>query len=552
MLTQLNISNYALIDSIEIPLKSGLTIITGETGAGKSIIMGALSLLLGQRADIKSIRNAEKKTIVEASFDISGYGLDSFLESNDIDKCGDECILRREILPTGRTRAFVNDTPVTLAVLSTLALRLVDIHSQHSNALLLSDSYQLQVIDSLADNKDLRTDYEQEYAKYAQLKKELAQLKERIEKNQANEEYFKFQLNQLKPLRLKEGEQEELETLYKKLSNVSMIKEKLWDATSLLGEGSSSIISKLAKVQNSLDDLKDVLEESGVLVERLESVAIEVQDIYDTVSAEVEDLYDDPAELERIDSRLSNIYSLQQRHHVNTVEELLKIQSELQKSLSEIENSEEELDSLQQALDNLMKVLSECADKLTTSRRTAAKRFEEALLQRAMPLGMKNLRCLVEFKKADFDKSGQDKVAFLFAFNKNQQLTPVEKTASGGEMSRLMLTIKSIVAQKMQLPSIIFDEVDTGVSGDVANKIGEMMKDISKNIQVITITHLPQVAALGDNHFKVFKTDVEDTTITNVRALDVNGRIQEIAGMLSGSQIDQAAINNAKSLLKIN
>ena len=517
MLTQLNISNYALIDSIEIPLKSGLSIITGETGAGKSIIMGALSLLLGQRADTKSIRNAEKKTIVEASFDISGYGLDSFLESNDIDKCGDECILRREILPTGRTRAFVNDTLVSLTVLSSLALRLVDIHSQHSNALLLSGSYQLKVIDSLADNKKARDDYEREYAMYAQLKKEYAQLKERIEKNQSNEEYFKFQLNQLKPLRLKAGEQEELENLYKKLSNVSRIKEKLWEATGLLGDGSSSVISKLTKVQNSLDDLKDVFDESSVLVERLESVSIEVQDIYDTVSAEVDELYDDPAELERIDSRLSNIYSLQQRYHVNTVEDLLKIQSDLQKSLSEIENSDEELDNLQKALDKQTEKVAECAEKLTASRRSAAKKFESLLLERAMPLGMKNLRCLVEFKKADFDKSGQDKVAFLFAFNKNQQLTPVEKTASGGEMSRLMLTIKSIVAQKMQLPSIIFDEVDTGVSGDVANKIGEMMKDISKNIQVITITHLPQVAALGDNHFKVYKTDVENSTVTNVR-----------------------------------
>ena len=551
MIKHLKISNYALIDTVEISFDEGLTIITGETGAGKSIIMGALSLLLGQRADVKAIRHADKKSIIEASFCIEGYGLDNFFTENDIDSYDTECLLRRELLPNGRTRAFVNDTPVTLAVLSALAIRLVDIHSQHSNALLLNPSYQLKVIDSLADNSDARNDYAEKFANYSKLSDELKQLRERIQKNNENEDYLRFQLSQLSPLNLNESEQEELEATHKLLSNIGEVKEKVWESCNLLGESSNSILNKLNKVQTLLEQLSDVFEPSAEYVQRLESAAIELQDIYENLNGHIDEMHDDPDELEKVEARLNAIYSLEKRYHVNTVGELIAIEKDLEKSLKEIDNSEEQLDELQSRLDEQTKVLKAAAERLTRTRKSAAEIFASKLETVAKPLGMKNLQCRVDFQQQPFGKSGCDAIVFLFAFNKNQQLVSAEKTASGGELSRLMLCIKSIIAEKMQLPSIIFDEVDTGVSGEVANKIGEMMKGIASTIQVISITHLPQVAALGAHHFKVFKQDIADSTVTNIKKLDNQGRILEIAQMLSGERVDNAAINNAKSLLKL-
>lgn len=551
MIKHLKISNYALIDTVEISFDEGLTIITGETGAGKSIIMGALSLLLGQRADVKAIRHADKKSIIEASFCIEGYGLDNFFTENDIDSYDTECLLRRELLPNGRTRAFVNDTPVTLAVLSALAIRLVDIHSQHSNALLLNPSYQLKVIDSLADNSDVRNDYAEKFANYSKLSDELKQLRERIQKNKDNEDYLRFQLSQLSPLNLNESEQEELEATHKLLSNIGEVKEKVWESCNLLGESNNSILNKLNKVQTLLEQLSDVFEPSAEYVQRLESAAIELQDIYENLNGHIDEMHDDPDELEKVEARLNAIYSLEKRYHVNTVGELIAIEKDLEKSLKEIDNSEEQLEELQSRLDEQTKVLKAAAERLTRTRESAAEIFASKLETVAKPLGMKNLQCRVDFQQQPFGKSGCDAIVFLFAFNKNQQLVSAEKTASGGELSRLMLCIKSIIAEKMQLPSIIFDEVDTGVSGEVANKIGEMMKGIASTIQVISITHLPQVAALGAHHFKVFKQDIADSTVTNIKKLDNQGRILEIAQMLSGERVDNAAINNAKSLLKL-
>ena len=417
--------------------------------------------------------------------------------------------------------------------------------------MLLNPSYQLKVIDSLADNSDARNDYAEKFVNYSKLSDELKQLRERIQKNKENEDYLRFQLSQLSPLNLNESEQEELEASHKLLSNIGEVKEKVWESCNLLGESNNSILNKLNKVQTLLEQLSDVFEPSAEYVQRLESAAIELQDIYENLNGHIDEMHDDPDELEKVEARLNAIYSLEKRYHVNTVGELIAIEKDLEKSLKEIDNSEEQLDELQSRLDEQTKVLKAAAERLTRTRKSAAEVFASKLETVAKPLGMKNLQCRVDFQQQPFGKSGCDAIVFLFAFNKNQQLVSAEKTASGGELSRLMLCIKSIIAEKMQLPSIIFDEVDTGVSGEVANKIGEMMKGIASTIQVISITHLPQVAALGAHHFKVFKQDIADSTVTNIKKLDSQGRILEIAQMLSGERVDNAAINNAKSLLKL-
>ncbi len=549
MLKRLVISNYALIDNLEISLNGGLTIITGETGAGKSIILGALTLLLGERADVRSVRNSDKKTVVEGVFDISGYSIESFLSENDIDSYNSDCILRRELLPNGRSRAFVNDTPVTVSVLSELASRLIDIHSQHSNALLLNPVYQLDVIDGISTDKELKLKYAQIYDEYFDLKKRIEETKSRIEKNKADEEYFRFQLRQFDSVELDQDVINEMEKRRSTLENISEIKERLWNSSSILGNDDNSIVSGLSYLRQQLDGLIGIFDEAAAISQRVDSLYIESKDILDTLNGYVDNLNDDPDELEQINEKLSAVYSLQQRYHVKDVADLVKIKNDLEKALFEIDNSEEEISELQKKLGLISAKLEDAANKLTAERKSVASQFSEKLVAVAKPLGMKNLACKIEFLKTDYAKNGQDKIRFLFSFNKNQALMPVEKTASGGEISRLMLCLKSIIVEKMQLPSIIFDEIDTGVSGDIANKIGNMMKSISKKIQVIAITHLPQVAALGDYHYKVYKQDIGNLTVTNMAELNKIERINEIAGMLSGAQINAAAMDNAKSLL---
>lgn len=549
MLKRLVISNYALIDNLEISLNGGLTIITGETGAGKSIILGALTLLLGERADVRSVRNSDKKTVVEGVFDISGYSIESFLSENDVDSYNSDCILRRELLPNGRSRAFVNDTPVTVSVLSELASRLIDIHSQHSNALLLNPVYQLDVIDGISTDKELRLKYAQIYDEYFDLKKRIEETKSRIEKNKADEEYFRFQLRQFDSVELDQDVINEMEKRRSTLENISEIKERLWNSSSILGNDDNSIVSGLSYLRQQLDGLIGIFDEAAAISQRVDSLYIESKDILDTLNGYVDNLNDDPDELEQINEKLSAVYSLQQRYHVKDVADLVKIKNDLEKALFEIDNSEEEISELQKKLGLISAKLEDAANKLTAERKSVASQFSEKLVAVAKPLGMKNLACKIEFLKTDYAKNGQDKIRFLFSFNKNQALMPVEKTASGGEISRLMLCLKSIIVEKMQLPSIIFDEIDTGVSGDIANKIGNMMKSISKKIQVIAITHLPQVAALGDYHYKVYKQDIGNLTVTNMAELNKIERINEIAGMLSGAQINAAAMDNAKSLL---
>lgn len=549
MLQQLSISNYALIDQLDISFGNGLSIITGETGAGKSIVIGALSLILGQRADTKVIRDESKKTVVEATFDVESYDLFVFFEENDIDFAS-ECIVRREIMPNGRTRAFVNDTPVTLSLLGELSQKLIDIHSQHSNALLLRSSYQLSVIDSLAGNKDLLARYKEVYNSLVQARRIYEQEKEKIEKDKQDEEYIRFQLNQLTEANLEIGEEETLEKKKRKIENLALLQNNLSETCRILNDGDRSVLEMLSDAEKLVAVLESVYENASEIRDRIESASIELKDIADTVRQELSEMDGDIGELEMIDERLSLIYTLQQKFKVHSVEDLLALKQDMEQRVSAIDHSEEKLDDMMLQIEALEKNANALADSLSRARKSTAVSFMENLKEKARDLGLKNFNGAIAFERVDFSATGRDKIRFEVSFNVNRQLLPIEETASGGEMSRLMLCIKSLIATKMQLPTIIFDEIDTGVSGEIANKIGVMMKDISSSIQVVTITHLPQVAALGDRHYKVYKQDTEKETVTRMKELDAESRILEIAGMLSGSQVDSAAIENAKSLMK--
>lgn len=549
MLKLLRISNFAIIDNLEINFEKGFSIITGETGAGKSIMMGALSLILGEKVDFKAIRNAEKKSVIEAVFSIGEYGLERVFEANDIDYESDECIMRREILPNGRSRSFINDTPVTLPVMRSISMHLVDIHSQHSNLLLSQKSYQLGILDSIIGERGLIENYDKEYKKYTSLRNRLEELKRISSQRKAEEDYLRFQLGQLKELSLTEDEDAELESEERKQSNITEIKSALWDTEQLLDGELQSVIGDLTTVSQKLGQIESVCSEAAELNDRISSILIDLKDISRTVAGLQSNLVDNPAELERIQERLNAIYSLETKHKVSSSNELLKLQNKLEAQLADIDSTEEEIGELEGEVALQRVETMKSAELLSAARKTAAASFASSLIGVATPLGMKNLRFEIEFEQVDLCRDGIDSVQFLFSFNKQQALMPVASSASGGEISRLMLCVKSIMARSMQMPTIIFDEVDTGVSGDIANRMGEMMKEISRTIQVITITHLPQVAVKGAVHYKVFKQDSADSTFTSIKRLDKEERVREIAQMLSGEAIDEAALNNAKSLL---
>lgn len=549
MLTRLYIANYALIDQLEIEFSDGLTIITGETGAGKSIIMGALSLILGERADTHAIRDRQAKTIVEATFDIKDYRLNAFFDNNDIDYYEHECIVRREIGVNGRSRAFVNDTAVTVSVLRELTSHLVDIHSQHSNMLLSRPQFQLSVLDNIAGNASMLKTYSARYSHYKALQSMLRSQQESYNKGKAEMDYLRFQLNQFDELKLHKGEEDELEELQKKLSNVTDSKEALWKVETALDGEENSIISQLSTLSQVLADTENNLSEIAGLSDRMQSAVIELKDIAHSVMSVNDDLSDDPEQLEQVTQRLDAIYSLERKHNVKSVDELLDIEARYRRQIEEIDNSDERIGQLKHDIEVQEKELASLSHQLSTRRKQAASDFVCQLLPLAQGLGMKNLKFDVKFIPVGYGPSGCDAVEFLFAFNKNQDLLPVQETASGGEISRLMLSIKTIIARIMNLPTIIFDEVDTGVSGDIASRIGDMMGDIAKHIQVIAITHLPQVAAHGMHHMKVFKTDAPDGTYTSVQVLNREEHVLEIARMLSGKDVNQAAIDNAKSLV---
>ena len=550
MIKQLHISNYALIDKLDIRFNDGLTIITGETGAGKSIILGALSLILGDRADSKAIRDTSVKTIVEATFGIDGYRLERFFKDNDIDWDEHECLVRRELAPSGRSRAFINDTPVQLNTLRELSTRLLDIHSQHSNMLLSTSTFQLSILDSIAGNSQLLEEYRNCYQDYREAAKQLESTRNNIEQLRREEDYIRYQVTELQTKQLKPNEDQELEALQAKLSNINELKESLWAVENQLNSEENSILERLSTVAQHLEAAERNLTEVEGMSSRVRNALIDLKDIAQGVSATIDTLNDDPNELLRVDDRLNVIYTLERKHNVQDVNQLLDIQSEYERKLGEIEHNDDIIEELIARVNATRQEATHLAAQLTTKRQDAAKRFSKELLALAMPLGMKNLAFEVQFTPTELTVSGADSVEFMMAFNKNQRPMPVKDTASGGEISRVMLCIKTIIARHMQLPSIIFDEVDTGVSGDIANRIGEMMLGIAQNIQVIAITHLPQVAANGDHHLRVYKTDTEVETLTRVETLNPDEHVIEVARMLSGKDIDQAAIENAKSLIK--
>lgn len=550
MIKTLHISNYALIDRIDITFFPGLNIITGETGAGKSIILGALGLLLGGRADTKVVRDPNVKSVIEATFSADGYtSLQQFCEENDIDWDDDTVILRREISTTGRSRAFINDSPVNLAQLQTAGLFLIDIHSQHQNLLLASPPYQLQVIDSVACNATLNEEFRTLYSSYRQALRQYKQERIALDKARTNEEFLRYQYDMLVNASLQPGELEELENERKLLANMAQVKASLQLIGGALTDGDTNADDLVREAAAEASQIASYVDDGEALADRLEALRVELRDIAATFADADGALSDDPARLDEVEERLNLLYDLLRRQQAETIEQLIEIRDRLANEIKAIDLGDEGLQKSETAAKKAKRAALEKAEELSASRKAAAQQFAADLKERATPLGMKNLQVEISIKPIQLSATGIDAIEFLFAFNKNQPLMPVGSTASGGEISRLMLSIKSLVAHKMQLPSIVFDEVDTGVSGDVAHRMGALMKDISENIQVIAITHLPQVAAKGNAHFRVFKTDTDSSTITRIELLTPENRIAEIAQMLSGSTIDQAALANARALI---
>mgnify|MGYP002606849230 FL=1 len=550
MIKTLHISNYALIDRIDITFFPGLNIITGETGAGKSIILGALGLLLGGRADTKVVRDPNVKSVIEATFSADGYtSLQQFCEENDIDWDDDTVILRREISTTGRSRAFINDSPVNLAQLQTAGLFLIDIHSQHQNLLLASPPYQLQVIDSVACNATLNDEFHTLYNSYRQALRQYKQERIALDKARANEEFLRYQYDMLVNASLQPGELKELENERKLLANMAQVKASLQLIGGALTDGDTNADDLVREAAAEASQIASYVDDGEALADRLEALRVELRDIAATFADADGALSDDPARLDEVEERLNLLYDLLRRQQAETIEQLIEIRDRLANEIKAIDLGDEGLQKSETAAKKAKRAAMEKAEELSASRKAAAQQFAADLKERATPLGMKNLQVEISIKPVQLSATGIDAIEFLFAFNKNQPLMPVGSTASGGEISRLMLSIKSLVAHKMQLPSIVFDEVDTGVSGDVAHRMGALMKDISENIQVIAITHLPQVAAKGNAHFRVFKTDTDSSTITRIELLTPENRIAEIAQMLSGSTIDQAALANARALI---
>lgn len=550
MLATLTISNYALIDNIELTFRPGLNIITGETGAGKSIMLGALSMLFGNRADTKVVSDKSKKSIVEGTFDITGYeDIGKILEANDIDSFDKQIILRREISPTGRSRSYINDTPASLSLLREVAIRLVDLHSQHQNLLLADNAYQLAVIDTMLPDRSIRQDYEEAYELFRAALKKYQAARRAADTSKAEEEYLRYQLDLLQQLDVQPAEQESLEQERNLLANVTTVKENLARVIALFDGGEENILSMLRQSVGLIEGTS-TLPEAENIAARIDSLHIEAADIKDTVESIDSRLDVDPRRLEFVEERLNDIYEAQRKLSVSSVDEMLALRSSLAERIDSIDNSDERIKQYATKAKIAKKRAMEAAEKLTEARRNVAEQFTRDLLDNAMPLGMKNLRAEIEFTPTELSPEGADKVNFLFSFNKNQPLMPVKDTASGGEISRLMLTIKALIADRVQLPSIIFDEVDTGVSGEVAGRMGKLMKDISRRIQVIAITHLPPVASKGDAHFKVFKEDSATATNTRVRCLTPEERIAELALMLSGDADNEAARTTARSLIE--
>ena len=551
MLQQLYIKNFTLIDELNIELHPGFSVITGETGAGKSIILGAIGLLLGQRADSKTIKQGADRCVIEAHFNLSRYQLEPFFTDNDIDYDASDCIIRRELTAAGKSRAFINDTPVSLALLKELGDMLVDVHSQHQNLLLGKQDFQLEVVDTLAKDQDALTAYQQTYAAYHDKQRQLRELQEEMERNRQNVDFLQFQYEELANAQLVEDEQEEMEQQRETMTHSEDIKTALYETQQHLSADEQGILSLLRKSLSAIHTITKVYPASEEWTGRMESCQIELKDIAQDVEARLDAIDFDPAELERINQRLDKLYDLQKKYHVDTVAALIQQRDELKRQLSQIENSDETLSTLQEELDKLRKNCLRQAEELTKYRQKTAKEIERQMHERLVPLGMPNVRFEVKVNKTDLHKNGQDDIAFLFSANTSSPLQPIAQVASGGEIARVMLSLKAMISGAVKLPTIIFDEIDTGVSGKIAERMAEIMQEMGANDrQVISITHLPQIAALGTTHYRVSKEETAKGTVSQMRLLSDEERIHEIAQMLSGSDITAAAIQNAKELLR--
>ena len=552
MLKHLYIKNYTLIEELDIDFRTGFSVITGETGAGKSIVLGAIGLLLGQRADLKAIKTGADRCIVEASFDLSRYDLSDFFTENEIDEDLKDTIVRREVTTSGKSRAFINDTPVSLAQMKELGEQLIDVHSQHQNLLLSKQDFQLEVVDIIAkDEKDLNA-YSDTYDKYIDTKVRLNNLQSNVAQSEKEADFMKFQYEELSEAKLVKDEQEELEEMSERMTHSEDIKQALYESESCFSRDENSILNDLKRSVSALRSVERVYGDVRELADRIESCYIELKDVDSEISQQLETIDFDPAELERINLRLDTIYSLQKKYHVSTVEELLAIQNDLKQKLEQIENSDEAIAELQRELETLSAECEQRADILTKKRQQAAKLIEKILLEKLVPLGMPHVRFNIEIEKEPLNRRGQDKVSFLFSANTSTPLQPVSQVASGGEIARVMLAIKAMISGFVKLPTIIFDEIDTGVSGKIAEQMAQIMHEMGmQERQVISITHLPQIASRGMNHYRVYKEETAQGTLSHMVELSKDERVNEIAQMLSGSSVSEAAIENARQLLNM-
>ena len=550
MLKSLHIRNFVLIDRLDITFDNGFSVITGETGAGKSIILGALALVLGGRADAKSTRAGADKCVIEAEFDISDYGLEGFFRENDLEYDATACLLRRELTAAGKSRAFINDTPVSLTTVKALGNHLIDIHSQHQNLLLADTRFQLNVVDIMAQVGPLMQAYTERYNAFRAAEHRLDELKAAAEKNSQNADYLRFQVDELTAARLQPGEQAALEAELETLAHAEEIKEALYKVAGSLGDDEAGVLIRLNESATAMEGIAAYLPAATEYAERLRSALIDLTDLHREVDSLKEDVDFDPDRMAFVNDRLNIIYNLQRKHRVETVEALLALLSDYTAQLAAIDSFDERLATLTRERDEAREALLTQAAALTKRRTEAAAGIERNLVERMRTLGIPNTRFRINFTlRPKPAADGMDEVAFLFSANKNEELRPVAQTASGGEISRLMLCIKAMIAGFAALPAIIFDEIDTGVSGDISDRMADIMQDLGRKMQVITITHQPQIAARGHAHFFVYKEDTADRTLTRIRPLTPDERVSEIARMLSGATLTDAAIANARALL---
>lgn len=551
MLKQLIIKNFTLIDTLDIRFNPGFSVITGETGAGKSIILGAIGLLLGQRADTKAIKAGASKCVIEAHFDLSRYDMEEFFSQNDIEYDPDDCIVRRELAASGKSRAFINDTPAPLALLKELGERLIDVHSQHQNLLLGKQDFQLEVVDIIADDAAELALYREAFSEYTDSVKALGELNEKIERDRANADFIRFQYDELDSARLAEGEQQELEQKASTMSHSEEIKSALYEADNMLAAEGAGAVGNLRSAGGAMEAVASMLPQAAELAERLNSAYIELKDVSQEISRLLESIDFDPAELDAINDRLDTIYSLEKKYHCESVEGLLARRNELREQIDSIDNSDEALAELQGRVDAARQHCLDCGARLTALRTDTARRIEGEMQQRLVPLGMPSVRFSVAVDAEQPSRNGCDRVAFLFSANRSTPMQPVSQVASGGEIARVMLSLKAMISGAVKLPTIIFDEIDTGVSGKIAEKMALIMQQMGRSDrQVISITHLPQIAAVGQTHYKVYKEETDSGTTSRMILLDGDARVREIAQMLSGSDVSEAAINNAKELLR--